>query len=166
MINKTLYTKYGTARINNEGYYWITSRKEGNNGKRLHRLIATDYFGDWINKPLIDGERIEIHHVDGNPLNNCVLNLLPIPASEHRRLHHIDKNVSGNTKMKISESNNTSGYYRVDKHKDKTCKQGFIWRYQYVENGKRKSICSVSIDKLEKKVKAKGLKWKKLNGDE
>lgn len=164
MTNKTLHTKYGTARINKEGYYWITSRKEGNNGKRLHRLIAEDYFGDWINESLIDGEKIEIHHIDENPLNNCVLNLLPLPASEHRRLHHIDKNVSDNTKMKISESKNTSGYYGVSKYKDKRLNQGFTWRYQYMDNGGKKEIRSVDINKLEAKVKAKGLKWKKLEG--
>lgn len=31
------------------------------------------------------------------------------------------------------------------------------------EDGKRKSIESVSIKKLEEKVKSKGLKWKKLD---
>ena len=160
MINKTLYTKYGTARINKEGYYWITSRKEGNNGKRLHRLIWEDFYNTEVPKGYV------IHHRNFNKLDNCILNLQLMKKGEHTKLHHIDKNVSGNTKMKISESNNTSGYYRVDKHKDKKLKQGFTWRYQYNDNGKKKEIVSVSIDKLEKKVKAKGLKWKKLNGDE
>ena len=160
MINKTLYTKYGTARINKEGYYWITSRKEGNNGKRLHRLIWEDFYNTEVPKGYV------IHHRNFNKLDNCILNLQLMKKGEHTKLHHIDKNVSGNTKMKISESNNTSGYYRVDKHKDKRLKQGFRWRYQYNDNGKKKEIVSVSMDKLEKKVKAKGLKWKKLNGDE
>lgn len=44
IMNKKLHTKWGTAKINSDGYYVITSRKEGNNGKRLHRLIARDYF--------------------------------------------------------------------------------------------------------------------------
>ena len=43
------------------------------------------------------------------------------------------------------------------------CKQGFVWRYQYVDNkGKRITISSVDLNKLEKKVKSKGLLWLKL----
>lgn len=64
--------------------------------------------------------------------------------------------------MNGSKSKNTSGYYRVSKLKDGHCKQGFIWRYLYYENGKQKVICSVDIHKLEEKVKNKGLKWFKF----
>ena len=39
---ETQNTKYGIAKIHNTGYYRITSRKEGNNGKLLHRLIFED----------------------------------------------------------------------------------------------------------------------------
>jgi len=149
-------TKYGTARINKEGYYWITSRKEGNNGKRLHRLIWEDFYNTEVPKGYV------IHHRNFNKLDNCILNLQLMKKGEHIKLHHIDKNVSNNTKMRISESKNTSGYYRVDKYKDKRLKQGFTWRYQYVENGKQKAITSVDIKKLEEKVKALGLKWYKF----
>lgn len=156
-------TKYGNAKIKDEGYYRITSSKESNYGKLLHRLIARDYFGDWIDEPLIDGEKIEIHHIDGNPLNNCVLNLLPLPRSEHLRLHHNGKKHSEESKQKMSYAHNTTGYYRVSKHKNKRYKQGFIWLYRYFVDGKQKSIYSVDIKKLEKKVKAKGLKWRKIS---
>lgn len=213
-------TKWGNARVD-KGYYRITSRKEGNCGKLLHRLIARDYFGDWIDEPLIDGEKIEIHHIDGNPLNNCVLNLLPLPASEHRRLHHKGKFVSEETRKKMSKNNcrywegknlpneikikiaeghkgktyseetkkkiseskkgenhpmygkhhseetrkkmsivrNTSGYMNVHKSKTKNATQGFVWVYTFYEDGKQKKIQSVDLDKLEAKVKSKGLKW-------
>ncbi len=155
-------TKYGNA-IKDRGYYRITSSKKGNYGKLLHRLIAIDYFGDWIDEPLIDCERIEIHHIDGNPLNNCVLNLLPLPRSEHRRLHHTGKKHSEENKQKISYAQNTLGYYRVSKVKRKTCKQGFSFRYRYYEDGEYKSIESINLKKLEQKVKAKGLKWRKIS---
>lgn len=72
------------------------------------------------------------------------------------------KKHSQETKKKMSEVRNTSGYFRVSKHKDKKCKQGFRWRYWYRENGKRKSISSIDIKKLEKKVKAQGLIWGKI----
>ena len=76
---------------------------------------------------------------------------------------------SEETKQKMSESvsrvKNTSSYFRVCKQKDKCCKQGFIWKYRYYEGGKRKSLSATTIDKLESKVKEKGLKWLKLKED-
>lgn len=79
---------------------------------------------------------------------------------------HKGKIISEECKLKMSKSHNTSGYFRVHKKKDKSCKQGFIWEYRYYdETGKRKSIISVDIKKLEAKVKAKGLKWECIKND-
>lgn len=64
--------------------------------------------------------------------------------------------------INTSKATNTTGYLNVYKHKGKTYKQGFAWCYTYRKDGKRKSISSVDIEKLEEKVKAKGLKWRKL----
>ena len=65
------------------------------------------------------------------------------------------------TREKISRALNTTGYYRVSKVKDKRKKQGFYYAYFYYD-GKQKYISSVNINKLEKKVKDRGLPWKKL----
>lgn len=65
-------------------------------------------------------------------------------------------------KKKISKKINTSGYYRVHKHKNSKYKQGFFLTYRYYENGKRKTIASVDIEKLEEKVKSRGLPWIKF----
>jgi superoxide dismutase len=77
------------------------------------------------------------------------------------------KKRSDEARQKMSKSaskRNTSGYYRVGKKKDKRYKQGFTWQYRYPdENGKRQSIYSTDIKKLESKVKARGLTWKKIN---
>ncbi len=70
------------------------------------------------------------------------------------------------TKKKMSEAHNTSGYYRVSKNKNSHYKQGFVWRYQYHENGKRKSISRVNIKDLEKEVKTRGLPWYKLKKED
>ncbi len=75
---------------------------------------------------------------------------------------HKGKTLSEEHKIKTSESMNTTGYYRVYKRKNKKYKQKFTWAYEYTEKGKRKSITSVDIKKLEQKVKAKGLKWRCL----
>ena len=72
------------------------------------------------------------------------------------------KETCGKISINGSKSRNKTEYYRVSKLKDNHCKQGFIWRYIYFEDGKQKVICSVDINKLEEKVKNKGLKWLKF----
>lgn len=62
----------------------------------------------------------------------------------------------------LGNKRNTTGYFNVSKIKDKNVKQGFIWKYTYTKNKKRKGISSVDIKKLEYKVKEKGLPWIKL----
>ena len=182
MNDKILHTKFGNAKIQNGGYYVITSGKEGNSGKTLHRLIWEDFYGCEVPEGYV------IHHQDFNKLNNCILNLQLMRKKDHISLHKTGKNnhnygkylseetkqkISENharywkgktrseeTKQKMSEARNTSGYYHVSKRKNKTCKQGWCWVYRYYdENGKRKSISSIDIKKLEAKVKAKGLPW-------
>lgn len=108
-----------------------------------------------------------------------------IPEAEKERLRKlcIGKKHSNETKQKIStalknhtrtdehcinisKARNKTGYYNVSIYKTKTVKQGWGYRYQYIdENGKKHSIFSIDIKKLEKKVKAKGLKWIKFEDD-
>ena len=58
------------------------------------------------------------------------------------------------------QSNNTSGYKGISKQIDKTCKQGFVWHFRAMINGKNKSIKScVDKDKLIEFAK----QWKKDN---
>ena len=177
----TLHTKWGSVRINKKGYYQVSSRKEGNRGKYLHRLIYEEFWGVKLPK------EIHIHHKDKNKKNNCILNLEALPESKHIQKHNSGENnpfygethtdeskqkMSFNKKGKkftlqhklhLSESKTTTGLYRVSKHKKKDCNQGFTWRYSYPdENGKHIDIESVDIKKLEEKVKSKGLEWRKL----
>lgn len=163
-------TKWGNAKINNHGYYVITSRKEGNHNKQLHRLIWEDFWKTEV------PQGYHIHHRNFNKLDNCILNLQLIRAYDHHKLHNVGENNpfynkthSEESKQKMSESaskRNTTGYYRVSKQKRKECKQGFTWRYRYYEYGKNKQIVSVSLEKLKEKVKSKGLIWKKLKSGE
>lgn len=176
MSNKKINTKYGTAQEYN-GYYTIVSRKEGNHGKKLHRLIYEDYHKVTI----LDG--YHVHHKNGNKEHNYISNLELIDPFSHNKVHHSNKSIgmygkkhSEETKQKMSnsqkgkskskehsinssKSRNTSGYYRVNKLKNPKVKQGFVYRYQYSENGKSKSIYSTDINKLKEKVLAKGLEW-------
>lgn len=97
--------------------------------------------------------------------------------------HRYGKNHSKETKIKISESKkgirmsestkhnmsahkNTSGFYCVSKKPCPMCNQGFSWIYQYYdENMKHKTLHSVNLLKLKKKVVGKGLVWKVMNED-
>ena len=154
-----MLTKYGTAKINNKGYYAITTRKEGNYGRLLHRLIFEDFYG-----PIPNG--CEIHHKDENRINNCIMNLQCLTKTQHNRLHNtgernsmFGKNHSLETKKKMSKSRTTTNILGVSKCKDKRYKKGFRYYYQYYEDGKRKQITSTDLKKLEEKVREKGLLW-------
>lgn len=65
-------------------------------------------------------------------------------------------------KNKKSRKNNKTGYYRVYIVYDNKVKQGFFYRYRAKKYGKWKEINSISIEKLEKKVKKMGFPWKKI----
>lgn len=158
-MSHIIKTKFGNASINSKGYYDIVSSKEGNFRKKLHRLIYEDHFKvslmSWA----------DIHHKDGNKLNNSIDNLELILHSEHSKMHHKGKSFKMHLKSKITHSKNTSSsnYFRVYKNKDKRTKQGFQWRYQYYdENNVRRSIQRNTIPELEQAVKDKGLIWLKL----
>lgn len=156
-LKKTLKTRWGIAKINDDGYYRITSKKEGNPLKLLHRLIYEEFYG--VKLP----REIHIHHIDNNKLNNCILNLEAIHESEHIKLHK-PKNFSESAKINRSKSTNTSGYFRVTKKRDDSCKQGFVWVYQYYNSEKKERgyLSSVSLNKLKEKVLDNGLEWKEL----
>lgn len=74
-------TKFGTATISDEGYYRITSVKEGNCRKLLHRMIFEDYYKVTICPWAI------LHHKDENKLNNNIENLELLSRRDHPRKH-------------------------------------------------------------------------------
>lgn len=61
------------------------------------------------------------------------------------------------------ERSNVSGYYRVSKVVNSKYRQGFTWVYQYYDDlGYLRSLSSVDLSKLEKKVTSRGLVWREL----
>lgn len=148
-------TEFGNVRINKDGYYQISSGKENNHSKLLHRVIWEKWYGKIPPKT-------HIHHIDNNPLNNCIWNLDTISDSEHSILHNKGSTKPIETCLKISENRNKSGYFRVFREKAKGMNQGFIWRYQYYEDGKVKKIGRANLKDLEKEVKNRGLEWRVL----
>lgn len=69
------------------GYLQFTSSEANgcNAGKLLHRVVA-----EWlIGRPIREGEHV--HHIDGNKLNNDPNNLEVMKASDHVRLHALQR---------------------------------------------------------------------------
>lgn len=76
------------------------------------------------------------------------------------------KKHSEDAMIKMSRAQNTTGFFRVYKNKNSECKQGFTYAYKYYGDDKKQhSITSVSLEKLEQKVKAKGLEWLKFDNN-
>ena len=171
-------TKFGMANMTEKGYYIIVSRKEGNFGKLLHRLVFEDFYKIKLPSDIV------IHHDDRDKTNNEIWNLIPMSKKEHDDFHrkygednpNYGKPLPKETRQKISNANkgqkrslehkqnmsksrNDSGYFRVCKRKRKDTTQGFLWCYDYLKDNKRKTITSVNLNQLEQKVKAKGLDW-------
>lgn len=155
--NKAKYppitTKFGKAYYNGRNYI-IQNKNSKYHHKQLHRLIYEDYHKITLLP------QAHIHHIDNNPLNNSIDNLIILSHSNHSKLH--GEQMSLNTKLKVSKARNTSGYFRVCKLKDKRHPNSDSWRYLYREDNKQKAITAKTIPELEKKVKAKGLHWQKL----
>ena len=98
---KSMKSKYGNVGINKAGYHIITSTKEGNLKKRVHRLI----WEDWYGKPVPKG--YVIHHINGDKTDNRIQNLQCVSNGNHIRFHHKGKKCKPFTeehKRKLGES--------------------------------------------------------------
>lgn len=69
------------------------------------------------------------------------------------------KNRSDVSSQKRSQTRSSTGFYLVSIAKCPKCKTSVLYRYQYQEDGRRKRISSIDLDKLEQQVKACGLPW-------
>ena len=154
MATEAIQTKYGKARINEYGYYRINSSIEGNHLKLLHRLVFEDFYN--IKLP----SHIEIHHEDGNKLNNEIWNLVPMTKSEHMKLHirqgdipFYSKPQPLSHKQNISRYYTTTGIFRVTVSGD-----GYNYLY-YNSDNKRRALRAVTISKLKEKVLERGFDW-------
>lgn len=114
-MSTTIQTKYGTARLRKDGYYYISASSTGHSNKLLHRCIFEDFYN--INLKEEFPESIHIHHVDGDKTNNEIWNLIPISHGEHAALHRKGKKMSEENKKALSKAN--KGRKLTDEHKHK-----------------------------------------------
>lgn len=147
-------TKYGTAKLHHKGHYRITSGKEGNHGKMLHRLIYEDYHKCTI-LPFVD-----CHHKNGIKTDNRIENLELMYHGEHSKHHNtgdgnpkarLGVEVTEETRKKISESNKGKGL----KPEPHIVKGGFTTAgnriYRLLVNSKEVAF-STDKDKLERMI--------------
>ena len=91
-------TIFGYCSINPNGYYRVTSNKEGNHGRFLHNLIWENHYG----KPVPEG--YNIHHINGNKIDNRIQNLQCVKHEKHTSFHHKGKVTPVETRKKMSEA--------------------------------------------------------------
>lgn len=144
-------TKFGTATINN-GYYQISTRKEGNHKKYLHILVWEDFYGKSIPEGYV------IHHLNRDKTDNRIQNLQCCKASEHTRFHGKDTKHSQERKDFLSERWKRGGNprYRNDLDNEKLY-QAYLKTNNYCEVG-RMFNCN------EGTVRRRVNKYKKENG--
>ena len=94
-FNGKIYKRYPNGKHPNY-FYWKYGRRC--KGTSLHRAVWEYYNGE-IPKGY------DIHHIDGNPLNNSIENLSCVSKSEHQKIHYKDKLGS------LSKEQQTRGSY-------------------------------------------------------
>lgn len=67
---------------------------------------------------------------------------------------------SKDSRTKISKAKNSTGFYRVSKKRKKQTKYGFFYSYEYyIGKNKRKTINSIDLEDLKKRVINNNLEW-------
>lgn len=157
-MTQKIKTKFGNASLNWQNHYKITSIKEGNYGKFLHRLIYQDYYKVTVMDYAV------VHHIDGNPLNNNITNLTLLSRSEHTKLHK-----KGKPQTQEHINNKIKNKTGIDKlyiqHKRLPIKE-IVFAYRFKSsNGNYKTITSLNLEKLYNKITSRGLDWIILDYD-
>ena len=148
---KRIKTKFGGVYENNKGYYRLSDNT------LLHRYVWETFYGQKIPEGCV------IHHRDFNPKNNAISNLQLMTIAEHNKLHHKGKVIDEETREYLSKLYNSTGYYRVNIKPCPNCKQGFVYRYQWIDElGNTRALTSTTLRDLMLKVQGKGLVWKKI----
>lgn len=96
---KKLDSEFGFLIKHKSGHWSVGQYTCENYRKMWHRLIWERFHGKPVPKGYV------VHHIDGNPSNNCIMNLCIMTHSEHSRMHKLGTKASEETKRKISKAN-------------------------------------------------------------
>ena len=134
--------------INRDFNYTVVKNGKSSEGRQKYAIISM------FRKQLITS--YDYDYLEGivSKLNNG--ELTPSEVAQMRRTII----PSLETKMKTSKATNSTGFYRVQKRTDNTCKNGFLWAYEFYDNNKKhKRIRRVDLFKLKAEVERRSLPW-------
>ena len=137
--------------VNTTGYYHVHKDK--------HDKYVQGYLWRY-NYEDNQGNRLHIRRSDLNKLKEEVINR-GLKWEVVDKVNAKKSDIENEKAMYLHKHHvkNNTGLYRVSKSKSDSTLTGFIYVYNYLINGKNKTLSSVRLDKLEKMVKDKGLKW-------
>lgn len=76
------------GNLQKSGHYYAGFRKDGKpQNQPIHRLVALAFIPIPERLKHIPAEKLDVHHIDGNPANNSVSNLMWVTRKEHNDLH-------------------------------------------------------------------------------
>lgn len=118
------YIKYDGIKFYEDGKgYWL-GQQIGIDGKQ-HRIRLHTYVWEKFNGHVPNG--YDIHHIDHDPSNNEIENLIALPESEHHKLHMAERNPEELTKI----LNDYARPKAIQWHKSHA---GHIWHKQQYES--------------------------------
>lgn len=91
---KPLLSKSGYAKVvltDDNGAKWHLN---------IHRLVAQAYLGVPVDLSLYVN-KIDVHHIDGNKLNNAAYNLYVCSRQEHNAIHQLLRDIENNNLEKV-----------------------------------------------------------------
>ena len=147
------YKHGGQGRFINKEFTYTVVKGGTHNGKQNY-VIQTMF-----RKPLINSIDYDFLNDICSKLNEGVLSPDDVRQMERKIVPSLETN------LKRSKSN-SSGFYRVRKMIDKTCKQGYIWTYEfYDDHNKHKKIRRVNFFDLKKEVERRKMSWRIVDID-
>lgn len=158
---KTSYIDKAIRKYGKDNFAFSIIEKLPNN-----RKVLSEHEKKWIAhyNTYLDENHYNLHEGGGIPPRNIYCGKdNPMYGKKGKNNPNYGRKNTINSCIMMSKGKNNTGYFRVSKRKQKDTKQGFRYVYYYrKEDNKRASISSVDINKLEEKVKSKGLPWYKF----
>ena len=147
------YKHGGQGKYINKDFQYTVAKCGLRNGKQNY-VIQTMF-----RKPLIQSIDVDYLNDICSKLNDGVLTPDDVRQMERKIVPSLETN------LKRSKSN-SSGFYRVRKRVDETCRQGYLWIYEYYdENGKHKRFQRVNFFDLKKEVERRKMPWRIVDID-
>ena len=149
------YKHGGQGKYINRDFKY-TVAKNGTNPRGKQRYVIKSMFRKELVQSIDRDYLVDIC----DKLNNGDLTPEEVQSTRRTIIPSLESN------LKTSNATNSTGFFRVRKSKDNTCKQGFLWTYEYYnEDKKHKTINRVDFFKLKAEVHKRKMPWQILDID-